>query len=62
MANEKESSRERVETPSGSRYVERDSEGKFEDVDDVGRSQSQDRNRTAETESERGNGNGGDRD
>jgi hypothetical protein len=55
------SKRERIDTPTGPRYVERDKEGKFKDVQDAGRSQSQDRQRTAEHQSEPGRGHKGDR-
>jgi hypothetical protein len=56
-----DSKRERVDTPTGSRYVVRDEEGKFKDVQDAGRAQSQDRRRESERESEPGKGNKGDR-
>lgn len=63
MANQDSSGakRERVDTPGGSRYVERDSEGKFKDNQDIGKAHGQDVRKEAENESEKGRGNRGDR-
>ena len=56
------SKRELIEPTEGDkRYVRRDEEGKFKEVDDVGRSLTQDRRREAENEAERGHGDRGDR-
>jgi hypothetical protein len=54
--------RQRVETPTGTRYVERESEGKFKDVQDIGRAATHDNAREAENRSTPGRGNRGDRD
>jgi len=55
--------RERVEpNPGDKRYVRRDDDGQFKEVEDVGRSSAQDQRREAETESKRGQGDKGDRD
>jgi hypothetical protein len=54
--------RELIEpTPGDKRYVRRDSEGKFKEVDDVGRSLSADRKRKAKTVARPGQGDRGDR-
>ncbi len=56
------SKRELIEpTPGDKRYVRRDDQGRFKEVDDVGRSLSQDRKRQAKTESKKGEGDRGDR-
>jgi hypothetical protein len=56
------SKRELIEpTPGDKRYVRRDENGRFSEVDDVGRSLSQDRRREAKTNSEKGQGDRGDR-
>jgi hypothetical protein len=56
------SKRELIEpTPGDKRYVRRDDQGRFKEVDDVGRSLSQDRKRQAKTESKKGQGDRGDR-
>ena len=58
MANK----RELIEpTPGDKRYVRRDAEGKFNEVDDVGRSLSADRKRKAKTTAKPGQGDRGDR-
>ncbi len=63
MADRDSSERQRIETPSGPRYVERDREGKFKDNDSVGRAAAGDQRREAENEDPpRGQGNRGDRD
>lgn len=56
------SKRELIEpTPGDKRYVRRDDQGQFKEVEDVGRSLSQDRKRQAEHESKKGQGDRGDR-
>jgi hypothetical protein len=56
------SKRELIEpTPGDKRYVRRDDQGRFKEVDDVGRSLSQDRKREAQHESKKGQGDRGDR-
>jgi hypothetical protein len=54
--------RELIEpTPGDKRYVRRDAEGKFKEVDDVGRSLTADRKRKAKTTAKPGQGDRGDR-
>ncbi|HYH96495.1 hypothetical protein [Hyalangium sp.] len=54
--------RELIEpTPGDKRYVRRDDQGRFKEVEDVGRSLSQDRKREAKHESKKGQGDRGDR-
>lgn len=54
--------RELIEPHKGDkRYVRRDAQGRFKEVDDVGRSLAQDRKRHAKTESKPGYGDRGDR-
>lgn len=54
--------RERIEpNPDDKRYIRRDDEGRFKEVEDVGRSSSQDQPRDAEAESQSGQGDRGDR-
>ena len=54
--------RELIEpTPGDQRYVRRDADGKFKEVDDVGRSLSADRKRKAKTTAKPGQGDRGDR-
>lgn len=56
------SKRELIEPHEGDkRYVRRDDQGQFKEVDDVGRSLSQDRKRQAKHESKKGEGDRGDR-
>ena len=56
------SKREKIEPTEGDvRFVRRDEKGRFEEVEDAGRSLSQDRKRQAENESESGQGDRGDR-
>lgn len=43
------------------RYIRRDEEGKFKEVEDVGRSHAQDQKRESNTESRHGQGDRGDR-
>jgi hypothetical protein len=47
--------------PGDKRYVRRDDEGQFEEVEDVGRSSAQDQRREAETATRPGQGDRGDR-
>jgi hypothetical protein len=54
--------RELIEpTPGDKRYVRRDADGQFKEVDDVGRSLSADRKRKAKTIAKPGQGDRGDR-
>jgi hypothetical protein len=56
------SKRELIEpTPGDKRFVRRDEEGRFKEVDDVGRSLTQDRKRRAKTKAKPGQGDRGDR-
>jgi hypothetical protein len=48
-------------TPGDKRYVRRDADGTFKEVDDVGRSLSADRKRKAKTPAKPGQGDRGDR-
>ena len=57
----KAAKRELIDTGRDKRYVRRDTEGKFKESDDVGRSLSQDRRRKAKTKSKPGQGDKGDR-
>ena len=57
----KASKRELIDTGRDKRFVRRDSEGKFNESDDVGRSLSQDRRRQAKTAAKPGQGDKGDR-
>ena len=61
MAKKKAAKRELIDTGSDKRYVRRDSEGKFNESDDVGRSLSQDQKRTAKKSVKSGEGDRGDR-
>jgi hypothetical protein len=54
--------RELIDTGNDKRYVRRDEQGRFDEVEDVGRSLSQDRKREAKTRSKPGEGDRGDRD
>jgi len=54
--------RELIEpTPGDKRYVRRDDQGRFKEVEDVGRSLSQDRKRKAKKTAKKGQGDRGDR-
>lgn len=53
--------RELIDTGRDKRYVRRDSKGRFNESDDVGRSLSQDRRRSAKTTVKSGQGDKGDR-
>lgn len=48
-------------TPGDKRYMRRDAQGRFKEVDDVGRSLSQDHRRKAENTAKKGQGDTGDR-
>jgi hypothetical protein len=53
--------RELIDTGTDKRYVRRDSEGRFSESDDVGRSHAQDQKRDAKTKAKKGDGDRGDR-
>jgi hypothetical protein len=53
--------RELIDTGSDKRYVRRSATGRFQESDDVGRSQSQDRRRKAKRTTSAGQGDKGDR-
>ena len=56
------SKRELIEpTPGDKRYARRDDEGRFTEMDDVGRSSAQDQKREAKTVAPKGQGDRGDR-
>lgn len=55
------SKRELIDTGRDKRFVRRDEQGQFKEVDDVGRSLSQDRKRKAKTPAKKGQGDKGDR-
>lgn len=56
------SKRELIEpTPGDKRYARRDDEGRFTEMDDVGRSLAQDQKRQAKHEAPKGQGDRGDR-
>ena len=61
MAGKKnESKRELIDTGNDKRFVRRDEKGRFEEVDDVGRSLSQDVRKHAKTTVSSGQGDRGD--
>ena len=53
--------RELIDTGNDKRFVRRDAEGKFSEVEDVGKSLAQDQKREATHEAKRGEGDKGDR-
>jgi hypothetical protein len=53
--------RELIDTGTDKRYVRRDSEGRFKESDDVGRSLASDQRQHAKTKSKNGEGARGDR-
>ena len=53
--------RELIDTGTDKRYVRRDSQGRFRESDDVGRSLAADRRQHARTETKSGHGDRGDR-
>ena len=55
------SKRELIEPHKGERYARRDEEGRFTEMDDVGRSLTQDRKQHAKTVAKPGQGDRGDR-
>lgn len=56
------SKRELIEpTPGDKRYARRDDEGRFTEMDDVGRSLAQDQRREAKNDAPKGQGDRGDR-
>ena len=61
MAKKKAQKRELIDTGRDKRYVRRDTEGKFKESDDQGRSLSQDRKKKAKTKVKSGQGDRGDR-
>jgi hypothetical protein len=61
MAKRKESAKRELVAPKGNkRYVRRDQEGKFNEVDDVSRSLSRDRRKKAKSVVKAGQGDKGD--
>jgi hypothetical protein len=60
MAKSGASKRELVDTGNDKRYVRRDEKGRFDEVDDVGRSLSQDVKKQAKTTVKSGQGDKGD--
>lgn len=61
MAKKKAQKRELIDIGRDKRYVRRDSEGKFKEVDDQGRSLSQDQRKKAKKKVKSGQGDRGDR-
>jgi hypothetical protein len=62
MAKKKKAAkREVIDTGRDKRFVRRDSEGKFDESDDMGRSLSQDRKKKAKRATKAGQGDKGDR-
>ncbi len=63
MAKKKKAAgkRELIDTGRDKRFVRRDSEGRFNESDDVGRSLSRDRKKKAKTSAKSGQGDKGDR-
>ena len=61
MPKSHSSKRESIDTGSDKRYVRRDTKGRFNENDDVGRSLSADRRQHAKTRSKSGQGDRGDR-
>ena len=55
------SKRELIDTGNDKRYVRRDEQGQFKEVEDVGRSSAADQKRDAKNKSTRGHGDKGDR-
>ena len=53
--------RELIDTGRNKMYGRRDEQGRFSEMDDVGRSSSTDRRRSAKTKAARGHGDRGDR-
>jgi hypothetical protein len=61
MAKKKTAKRELIDTGRDKRYVRRDTEGKFNESDDQGRSLAQDRKKKAAKKAKSGQGDRGDR-
>ncbi len=61
MAKKEAQKRELIDTGRDKRYVRRDSEGKFNESDDQGRSLAQDRQKKTKTKVKSGQGDKGDR-
>jgi hypothetical protein len=61
MAKKKAQKRELIDTGRDKRYVRRDTEGKFKESDDQGRSLSQDQKKKAKSNVKSGQGDKGDR-
>ena len=61
MAKRKGSNRELIDTGKNKMYARRDEQGRFKEMDDVGRSLSADRRQHAKTRAKRGQGDRGDR-
>jgi hypothetical protein len=59
-SKKRSSKRELIDTGTDKRYVRRDEKGRFDEVDDVGRSLSQDVKRKAKTKVPAGQGDKGD--
>ena len=53
--------RELIDTTRDKRYVRRDEQGEFKEVEDVGRSSANDQRRDAENDTRKGQGDRGDR-
>ena len=53
--------REMIDTTRDKRYVRRDEQGEFKEVEDVGRSSANDQRRDAESDTRKGQGDRGDR-
>ena len=53
--------RELIDTGTDKRYVRRDEQGRFDEVEDVGRASAQDQKRDARSKSKPGQGDRGDR-
>lgn len=60
MAKKAKSHRELIDTGNDKRFVRRDDQGRFEKVDDVGRSLTRDRQQKAKTKVPPGQGDRGD--
>lgn len=60
MANKEDRKRELIDTEHDKRFVRRDDQGRFDEVDDVGRSLSQDVRHQAKTKVPPGQGDRGD--
>lgn len=61
MAKRSTSRRELIDTGAHKMYGRRDEQGRFREMDDVGRSLSADRRQNAKTRAKRGQGDRGDR-